>query len=139
LIVYFDTSALVPIVIDEDTSTAATRLWDEADRVISSRLVYAEARAALGLACRIGRLDETRLRSAVRGLEDLVSHLDVVEVTDQVVRRAGTLVESLSLRGYDAIHVASAELLDDADLVVAAGDEHVARAARTLGLGSANL
>jgi len=44
--VYFDTSAIVPIVIEEPSSKVASRLWDEADRVVSSCLVYAEGRAA---------------------------------------------------------------------------------------------
>ena len=117
----------------------ATRLWHEADRVISSRLVYVEARAALAMAQRIGRLDEEMLRLAVRGLEDLVAELDVVEVTADLVRQAGTIAEEFGLRGYDAIHLASAVLVNDQDLVLAAGDRGLLMAVRSLGLGVANL
>jgi len=139
LIVYFDTSALVPLVIEESTSATAARLWREADRVISSRLIYAEARAALGLAHRIGRLDKKRLRDSVGRLDWLVTDLDVVEVTEELVQRAGMLAESLGLRGYDAIHLSSAELVRDTELVLAAGDHDLLQAARTLGLGTADL
>ena len=55
---YFDTSAVVPLVIEEPSSIVASRLWDEADRVVSSRLVYAEGRAALAMARRLDRIDE---------------------------------------------------------------------------------
>ena len=58
MIVYFDTSAILPIVIEEPSSAVASRLWDEADRVVSSRLVYAEGRAALAMARRMNRIDE---------------------------------------------------------------------------------
>ena len=47
MIAYFDTSAVIPTIIDEPASVACVRLWDEADRVISVRLLYPEARAAL--------------------------------------------------------------------------------------------
>jgi len=34
VIVYFDTSALVPLLIEEQGSTSATELWDSADHVV---------------------------------------------------------------------------------------------------------
>jgi predicted nucleic acid-binding protein len=78
LIVYFDTSAIVPIVIEEPSSMVASRLWDEADRVVSSRLVYAEGRAALAMARRLDRLDERGLREAVDDFESIHDQLDVM-------------------------------------------------------------
>jgi hypothetical protein len=47
VIAYFDTSAIVPLVVDELGTEAAGRIWDVADRLISTRLARAEARAAL--------------------------------------------------------------------------------------------
>lgn len=52
MIAYFDTSAFVPLVIDEPSSPTAQRLWDIADRVVSVRLLYPETRAALAMARR---------------------------------------------------------------------------------------
>jgi hypothetical protein len=75
LIVYFDTTAIVPVVIEEPSSAVASRLWDEADRVVSSRLVYAEGRAALAMAHRMDRIDERGLRTAVDGFEALHEQL----------------------------------------------------------------
>jgi uncharacterized protein len=79
------------------------------------------------------------LRGAVRNFEGLVEELHAVEVTERVLRRAGALAQSLHLRGYDAVHLASAELVQDGDLVVAAGDGVLRRAAQELGLSVANL
>jgi prevent-host-death family protein len=43
----FDTSALIPLLIEEPGSVRAGRVWDVADHVTSVRLIYTEARAAL--------------------------------------------------------------------------------------------
>jgi uncharacterized protein len=137
VIVYFDTSALIPLVVEEPGTPLAARLWDEADRVASSRLVYAEARAALAQAKRAGRLDVSGLRAAVAGLDTLVDGLDLVEVSTAMVWRAGELAERVALRGYDAVHLSSAAALADPDLVVASGDRALLRAAGARGLATA--
>jgi hypothetical protein len=139
LIVYFDTSAIVPILIEEPSSMVASRLWDEADRVVSSRLVYPESRAALAMARRLDRIDERGLREAVDDFESLHDQLDMIEVTEGLIREAGGLAEELSLRGYDAVHLASARLVDDPEMVLAAGDQSLLAAARAVGIATADL
>jgi predicted nucleic acid-binding protein len=139
LIVYFDTSALLPIVIEEPTSATASRLWDDADRVVSSRLVYVEGRAALAMARRMDRLDEHQLRTAVEDFEAVHEQLDFIEVTENLVGEAGALAEQFGLRGYDAVHLASARLLNDPELVLAAGDQTLLGAARAAGIATADL
>ena len=139
MIVYFDTSALVPIVVEEPTSATAARLWDGADRVVSSRLVYVEGRAALAMARRLGRCDERQLRTAVENFERLHAQLDLVEVTENLVGEAGELAEHFGLRGYDAVHLASARLLHDPELVLATGDRTLLEAARAAGIATADL
>jgi hypothetical protein len=139
LIVYFDTSALVPIVIEEPSSPAVTRLWDEADRVVSSRLVYAEGRAALAMAHRMHRLDRRALRTGVQEFEAVYDQLDMVELTEQLVRDAGMLAERFGLRGYDAVHLASAQLVDDPEMVFAASDRDLVGAAQRLRITTANV
>jgi predicted nucleic acid-binding protein len=51
-LVYFDSSALVKLVVDEDGSDLAAELWDGCDAALASRLAYPEVRAALAAACR---------------------------------------------------------------------------------------
>jgi hypothetical protein len=139
MIAYFDTSAMLPLLIEEPTSAMATRLWDGASRVASARLIYPEARAALAQAQRMGRLTARQLSSAVRGLDSLDRQLDHVELTEPLAARAGDLAEDHALRGYHAVHLAAAELIADDDLVVVAGDEPLRWAAHSLGLATANL
>ncbi|BDZ57976.1 hypothetical protein GCM10025872_16330 [Barrientosiimonas endolithica] len=60
--------------------------------------------------------------------------MDVVEVDTQLLATAAELTSEFSLRGYDAVHCASAKLIDDPDLVVAAGDAQLLDAWSRLGL-----
>jgi predicted nucleic acid-binding protein len=139
MIAYFDTSALIPLLIEEPASAAAAQLWDGAGRVVSVRLLCPEARAALAQAHRMGRLSSRQLRSAVSGMESLDRQLDHIELTEPLAARAGQLAEDYELRGYDALHLAAAELIADEDLVVVAGDQDLRSAAQALGLATANL
>ena len=137
MIAYFDTSALVPLLVEEEGSQRAILVWDGADRVVSARLVYAEGRAALGAARRNDRVTSAAHRRAVAGLSLLYDQIDVVEISDSVVRRAGELAETHSLRGYDAVHLAAAETLTEEGVVLVAGHGPLVRAAAPIGLAVA--
>lgn len=137
MIAYFDTSAVVPLLVSEPGSARASTLWDGADRVVSARLVYPEGRAALAQAHRLGRLTPRQLRAAVGELDARYGELDLVEVDDQLARRAGQLAEAHGLRGYDSVHLAAADRVRDSDLVVVAGDGALLAAARTEGMSIA--
>jgi predicted nucleic acid-binding protein len=137
VIAYFDTSAIIPLIVDEPASVDSERVWNEADRVVGVRLLYAEARAALARAERMGRVDGRQLGRAIDELDALVDAVDFVEVTDQLVRVAGQLAEDHALRGYDAVHLAAALSVADDDLVLVTGDRELAAAALDLGLGVA--
>jgi predicted nucleic acid-binding protein len=139
MIVYFDTSAVVPLLIAEPASVRAASVWTGADRIVSSRLVYPESRAALAQAHRLRRLTARQLRDAVRGLDRRMLELDVIEIDDALARRAGDLAEQHSLRGCDAVHLAAAERARDMDLVVVAGDGALLDAAASEGLATARL
>ena len=56
MIAYFDTAAFLKLVIEEPGSQTAARAWSAADAVISSRLLYPEARAGLAAALRGRRI-----------------------------------------------------------------------------------
>ena len=43
-----------------------------------------------------------------------------------------------ALRGYDAVHCASAELIDEGDLVVASGDRELLLACKSLRISTAD-
>ncbi len=139
MIAYFDTSALVPLLITEAGSVVAGQLWEAADRVASVRLVYPEARAALAQAHRLQRLSARQLRTAVRELDDICDQLDIVEVDTALARRGGELAEAHALRGYDAVHLAAADRLGDPELVMVAGDDSLLSAADAENLACAKI
>jgi predicted nucleic acid-binding protein len=137
VIVYFDTSAFVPLLVTETGTPLSRELWDSADEVVTSRLLYVEAAAALARARRMDRITERHHQAAVASLSDLWRDFRVVEVDDFVTRRAAELADRCALRGYDAVHCASAERIDAPDLVVASGDKEVLGACAELGLATA--
>jgi predicted nucleic acid-binding protein len=139
VIAYFDTSAVVPLLIAERGSEMAGRFWDLADRVVSVRLVYPETRAALAHAARLDRLGARTLRRAVSELDARVEEMDVVEIDDVVARLAGEKAEERGLRGYDAVHLAAALRVHDPDVVMIAGDRALLAAATSEGIAVAQL
>ena len=107
--------------------------WDEASRPTSSLLAYAEGRAALALARRLERLT-TGYRRTVSTFEVVFESLEAIDPSRQIVLRAGELAERHALRGYDAVHLASAlDALGDGDVIVT-WDDDLAGAARVAGL-----
>jgi predicted nucleic acid-binding protein len=139
VIAYFDTSAVMPLLVAEAGSRRMAALWDGADRVVSARLVYPEGRAALAQAHRLGRLTARQLRASVRGLETRYEQLDVVEIDEQLTWRAGDLAEKHGLRGYDAVHLAAADRVRDPAVVLVAGDGALLHAATAEGLAIATV
>ncbi|MEV4130044.1 type II toxin-antitoxin system VapC family toxin [Nocardia sp. NPDC049707] len=136
MIGYLDTSAFVPLLVREPSSKACRRFWDDADAVVSSRMLYVETAAALAQAHRMARLDDQAYASCRRLLDQLWPQLEITEVDEALVRRAAELTDLLALRGYDAVHCASAEQLEDNDLVVASGDKRLLDAWKSLGLAT---
>jgi uncharacterized protein len=134
VIAYFDTSALIPLLIEEPGSERSGRVWDAAEHVSSVRLIYAEARAALAQAARQGRLAVDDLAVVIEELGSLYGQLDLLEVDDLLVRRAGELAQRHALRGYDAVHLAAAERVQHDTTVVVAGDGDLCAAAEALGI-----
>ena len=132
MITYVDTSTLLKLLIDEDGSDRAETIWQTSDVMASVSLIRVETRAALAAAARSGRLTAAQHRRAKRDLEARAGDLTLVEVTETLIARAGDLAESEGLRGYDAVHLASA-LLVGADLVTSA-DSALCDAAGRLGI-----
>jgi uncharacterized protein len=113
-------------------------LWDRADLLVSSQLVYPEARAALAAAACARRIDESTQVSAVATLEDLYAELRVIAIDEPLARHAGDLASEHALRGYDAVHLACALHLEGGDILLATWDSALNSAARATGQLIAN-
>ena len=120
---YLDSSAIVKLAVKEPESLALRRFLRRRRPLVASAVARAEvARALLPLGPAAGRQGD-----------EVLARIDLVRITDTVLRVAGTLLPA-ELRTLDAIHLATAQLLG-ADLGrVVTYDERMATAAGDLGL-----
>lgn len=132
--VYFETSALVKLFLDEPEADFARDLWDQSDLVSVGRIAYPEARAALAAAQRAGRISPSELDDASKRLNRLWTQVQVVELDEALAFSAGDLAESHALRGFDAVHLATAVALRDESLIIATWDADLRAASLDTGL-----
>jgi predicted nucleic acid-binding protein len=130
---------LVKLVVVEDGSELAAKLWGSAYFTASSILAYPEGRAALAAARRVGRLGEDAHEKALVAFEDLYADLVTIGVDQELARNAGEHAEHLGLRGYDAVHLTTALELGDEEVVLVTWDRDLAQAAERVGLSIAGL
>jgi uncharacterized protein len=124
-LVYFDASALVKLVVEEEGSELAASLWDGCDSALSARLACPEVCAALAVAGRNHDLSPRQLTSVQAGWEELWAAMRAVELSAAVERDAGELAHRHGLRGADAVHLASARALAETELIVAVWDRRL--------------
>ena len=116
---------------------AVKRLVDAAEVVATSSLAYVEARVAFAR--------KRRERDvSVRDYRDLLQDFDhdwesyfIVDVSDVLIKLAGRLADKHALRGYDAVHLASAVTVrrqGDRPVSFSCFDARLSRAARREGL-----
>lgn len=133
-IVYFDSSAFVKLVVDEDGSDLAAALWDGCDAAVSSRPAYPEVRAALAAAGRAHRLDADGQHQAEVAWEEFWSATRAVELSDAITQHAGQLAGERALRGADAVHLASVLAVGSADTQFAVWDQRLRSGAQAAGV-----
>jgi uncharacterized protein len=132
-LLFFDSSAFVKLMIKEDGSKLAIGMWNSGDAVFASRLAYPEVRAALAAAHRNHVLDDERLHNAESSWNGFWASVRPVELTARVEQHAGRLAREHSLKGTDAVHLASALTIDDPGLVVAVWDRRLHSSVRAAG------
>jgi len=133
-IVYFDSSAFVKLVVEEEGSDLAATLWDGCDAAVSSRLAFPEVRAALAAAGRLRRLTPVQQNRAEVAWDDFWAATRAVELTQQVTTHAGQLAGQHALRGADAVHMASLLAVGAADTILAVWDQRLRAGAQAAGV-----
>jgi predicted nucleic acid-binding protein len=134
VIAYFDTSALLKLVIAEAGADHARLLWEQASEIVVSRLAWPEALAALAAARRGGRLTDEGYAAAVAAFRECFARCTVVSVADHLVERAADLAADYDLRAADAIHLATALAVMEADSIFVTWDKRLRQAALQAGL-----
>lgn len=120
---YLDSSAIVKLAVLEPESAALRRYLRRKRPLVTSGLARTEvARALLPFG-----------PAALARGDDAMNRLDVVRVSDRLLRSAGALLP-IELRSLDAIHLVTAAALGDSLARVCTYDERMARAAAGLGM-----
>ena len=136
MIVYFDTSAFLPVIVEEAGSPTAARLWDDARQRVSSRLILVEAAAAIAMGKRIGRLTADEHEMVQEDAWSYATNMTLVDAFGDIIGKAAELAVTHSLRGYDAVHLATATIIQARDVVFASGDRRLLDAAHREGFAT---
>ena len=140
--IYLDTSALIKRFVTETGSETVTALLEKSGPVVIAKLAFAEVHAGLKRKHREGFLSGRDYTLSVRQFEaDWESYIRV-DLHDEILRLARDLIRKHPLRGFDAIHLASAlsvKRVTGEDLPFAAADTRLLRAAASEHLISINV
>lgn len=139
MILYLDASALVKRYVAERGSRGVAEACTEAEVVGTSLISRAETAAALAKAVRVGALTRDEAGSALQVFRSEWRSFVRVQATDVLVARADEVAWELGLRGYDAVHLASALVWQDGmgeRVTVATFDRQLWEAVRDRGMAA---
>ena len=134
--VYAETSAVLRWLFAESGGEDVRATLAAAIKVVSSRLTAIETRRVVRRAEREGRISAAESADLGAVFAQALSTWAVLELTDEVARRAEEGFPSEPVRTLDAIHLASALVLRQSfpDLVIVTADERVRANAVQLGM-----
>ncbi len=113
MILYLDASALVKRYIVEPGTPEIASAIIKAEAVGTSLISRAETAAAMAKAVRAGTLNHEAARSALQVFRSQWPRLVRIQATEALIGRADEVAWEFGLRGYDAVHLASALLWRD--------------------------
>jgi len=108
MILYLDTSALVKKYFREIGTDEVIQFWKDAVAIATSSVGYAETLASLYRKQREGNIDGTIIKHLIDSFHDDWASFVRVEVSEELNKTIERLVSAHPLRGFDAIHLASA-------------------------------
>ncbi|CBE68768.1 MAG: type II toxin-antitoxin system VapC family toxin [Candidatus Methylomirabilis oxygeniifera] len=129
---YLDTSALIKRFVAEKGSPLVQSLVKREGPIATAKIAYAEVYAGLTRKLREGHLSDVQYGLAYRQFEADWQAYIRVELHDDILFLARDLIRQHPLKGFDAVHLASAISLKNAlgeDITFAAADERLLRAA----------
>ncbi len=135
MIVYAESSAVLAWLMGESNEPLVRVALDGADRVVTSSLTALECARGLTRAKLAGRISTMQELATLRVLDDAESTWDVHVLTDGVVARARATFPVEPVRTLDALHLATALVLQEATgpLAMLSFDERVRANAIALG------
>lgn len=139
MIVYLDASALVKRYVAEAGSPEVEALINEAQAIGTAVISRAEVAAALARAARSGLVTSEAATKALQAFNADWEHLVRLQLGEPLAARAAALAWEHGLRGFDAVHLASALAWSESlgeTLAVATYDRELWRGARASGLSA---
>ena len=137
MITYLDASALVKRYVAEAGSDDVNALVGEATALGTAVISRAEVAAALATAARVKLVTRDAAAAALTAFNGDWEDLIRLQLTEALAARAAGLAWEHGLRGYDAVHLATAlfwrETLDE-PVTVATYDRELWKGAKTSGL-----
>jgi predicted nucleic acid-binding protein len=137
VIVYADSSALAKRYISEPGTLEVEALLREAEVVGTSLITRAEVSAAVARLVRTGNLERQKGEAVLNAFRNHWVELTAIQLTEALVAEADNLAWEQGLRGYDAVHLASAISWQrglDRDVALATFDIDLWRAGNRAGL-----
>ena len=114
MILYLDTSALLKKYFKENGSNNVISLWKDSTAIITSAVTYAETLASIYRKRRESRdIDAHIFRAVLESFQKDWKSFIRVDVNEHLHEIINKLVADHPLRGFDAIHLASALLLHE--------------------------
>ncbi|WP_243093485.1 type II toxin-antitoxin system VapC family toxin [Thermus thalpophilus] len=104
---FWDTSAIVPLLVQETSSTWAQKLLAEDREMLVFWLAEIEALSALNRRRREGALDEAGFALAQKRLQRLKDAWHEVKPTERIRKEAIRLLQTHPLRTLDALQLAA--------------------------------
>ncbi len=138
MIVYADSSALAKRYVLEPGTREVEGLLREAEAVGTGLITRAEVSAAVARLVRMRSLQRREGESVLKTFRKHWSDLTAIQLTEALVEEADHLAWEHGLRGYDAVHLASATTWQrglDRDVTLATFDAELWQAGRSVGLG----
>ncbi len=137
MILYWDTSALIKLYIEESHSDEARQAFASANFHACHVIGLVEFNAAIARLHRQRILNDGDYSQVKDSFIHGWTHYLRIPASQPVLKRASELAEIFALRAYDSVHLAAAEMAatqSSEDLTFACYDMALNRAAGTLGL-----
>ena len=136
MILYLDTSALVKRYFQEPYSDDVLSKWESATQIVTSAVAYAETMATIHRKKREENLKDALIMKISNMFRQDWKSFIRVKVNEQLNRYIDRVVKKYPLRGFDAIHLASAILIQERipeKFLFACFDDRLVRAAKSEG------
>jgi len=118
MILYAESSAVLAWLLGEPSQHRVLAALEAADQVVTSSLTAVECARGLARARADDRITRVEENAALHLLDEATSAWHAIELSDDVMRRAREAFPNEPVRTLDALHLASAILVQSAGIEV---------------------